>query len=703
GERVDGSEHGVEVAVHHSRDGEPCAPAHCPADPLPRPSFGEAGRAAAAAAAAEDEDGPCHLSASSSAAAPTASRAACSGGRPAQPAGVLAAGSRAVLHGLARRPDLNGRIGTLLAWDSQAGRWEFSVDGGPERLRVRSENVRVAPGGSSSSSSSAPPRAQHSLEVPDEFRCCITKELMEQPVITSDGHTYERRAIAKWLEEHGTSPKTGQELPDKVLRPNHSMRAQIISWRERYRLPPLPPWEPEPQETVQTIEPQSQPGQPPPGRGPTVTVQTPAGRITFPVAMLQGVVPGGGEGPMPVPMGTTITTINTSEASLMSILQGSPTLRDDLLTQLRGLSGDGVGEAELGAMDNEELVRITAQHPQLMEVVMRHLHSNPELMAQMGPGAGGAAGSQDSPIFRAAREGECGVVEQLLGSATGERLRRELSANGDSLLHVAAWCGHVRLTAMLLARGHPIHVPSRNRSTALHYASFRGHVDVTRLLLEARADAERRMMGGDVAIHQAAWQGHAEVLRALLENRCDVHAIKDDGDTALSLAALRGHVAVCRELLADPDGIAMRNHRGRTPLHAAAIGGSAEVVRVLLEASSCVDSISEHEETPLHLAVQTGSAAVVEALLDARANVDLPQLATPDEHSPLHMAVHAGSTRIAQLLLTHRASIEGSRRDGVTPLHIAAVHEATTSRRSGEGSLVAVLAAAQGDVNARAR
>lgn len=90
-------------------------------------------------------------------------------------------------------------------------------------------------------------------DVPEELKCCITNEVMQQPVITSDGHTYDQTAITRWLEGHATSPKTGRVLPDKVLRPNHSMRAQIITWRERQGLAPLPPWEPSDQETVQTV------------------------------------------------------------------------------------------------------------------------------------------------------------------------------------------------------------------------------------------------------------------------------------------------------------------------------------------------------------------------------------------------------------------------------------------------------------------
>mgnify|MGYP003331044190 CR=1 FL=1 len=39
----------------------------------------------------------------------------------------------------------------------------------------------------------------------DELLCPITQELMADPVITADGQTYERRAIAAWLNTKGTS------------------------------------------------------------------------------------------------------------------------------------------------------------------------------------------------------------------------------------------------------------------------------------------------------------------------------------------------------------------------------------------------------------------------------------------------------------------------------------------------------------------
>lgn len=83
--------------------------------------------------------------------------------------------------------------------------------------------------------------AENHQKLPPEFVDCITQEIMRDPVITADGHSYERTAIEKWLKHHDTSPKTGEVLPpppggigvDKTLRPNHILRGQIIEYKEK--------------------------------------------------------------------------------------------------------------------------------------------------------------------------------------------------------------------------------------------------------------------------------------------------------------------------------------------------------------------------------------------------------------------------------------------------------------------------------------
>ena len=70
--------------------------------------------------------------------------------------------------------------------------------------------------------------------LPDAYVCPITQELMNDPVFASDGHTYERQAIERWIAKNATSPKTGCELEMTMLFPNHAMRGQIREWQEAH-------------------------------------------------------------------------------------------------------------------------------------------------------------------------------------------------------------------------------------------------------------------------------------------------------------------------------------------------------------------------------------------------------------------------------------------------------------------------------------
>jgi hypothetical protein len=56
---------------------------------------------------------------------------------------------------------------------------------------------------------------------------------MKDPVVTVDGHTYEREAIEDWLQTHDTSPITGELLPAKTVIPNIQLRVQIREFIEQ--------------------------------------------------------------------------------------------------------------------------------------------------------------------------------------------------------------------------------------------------------------------------------------------------------------------------------------------------------------------------------------------------------------------------------------------------------------------------------------
>jgi ankyrin repeat protein len=71
-------------------------------------------------------------------------------------------------------------------------------------------------------------------EISEKYLCSITSQVMIDPVIAADGHTYEREAIEKWLEAHDTSPKTNEALEDKKLRTNHDKRGSLLKFLDKH-------------------------------------------------------------------------------------------------------------------------------------------------------------------------------------------------------------------------------------------------------------------------------------------------------------------------------------------------------------------------------------------------------------------------------------------------------------------------------------
>ncbi|CAN6888750.1 unnamed protein product [Brassica oleracea var. botrytis] len=68
-------------------------------------------------------------------------------------------------------------------------------------------------------------------QVPKDFVCPISLDLMTDPVIVSTGQTYDRTSIARWIEEgHCTCPKTGQTLIDSRIVPNRALKNLIVQW-----------------------------------------------------------------------------------------------------------------------------------------------------------------------------------------------------------------------------------------------------------------------------------------------------------------------------------------------------------------------------------------------------------------------------------------------------------------------------------------
>ena len=63
-------------------------------------------------------------------------------------------------------------------------------------------------------------------DIPDQFVCPISRDVMVDPVITTAGHTYERAAIQEWLSSHNTDPMAHIAI-SRTLTPNIALRQSI--------------------------------------------------------------------------------------------------------------------------------------------------------------------------------------------------------------------------------------------------------------------------------------------------------------------------------------------------------------------------------------------------------------------------------------------------------------------------------------------
>jgi hypothetical protein len=66
------------------------------------------------------------------------------------------------------------------------------------------------------------------LEIPDAFICPLTLELMQDPVMTKYGNSYERSAILKWVARgNAQCPLTRRPLHLADIVTNHQLRSKI--------------------------------------------------------------------------------------------------------------------------------------------------------------------------------------------------------------------------------------------------------------------------------------------------------------------------------------------------------------------------------------------------------------------------------------------------------------------------------------------
>ena len=81
----------------------------------------------------------------------------------------------------------------------------------------------------------------------------------------------------------------------------------------------------------------------------------------------------------------------------------------------------------------------------------------------------------------------------------------------------AAESGDLAVVKLFVESGMSVHTPDNDYGlTVLHFAAWKGHLEVVEYLVGQGADVNAKTDDGDTVLHFAAWDGHTDVVRYLV-------------------------------------------------------------------------------------------------------------------------------------------------------------------------------------------
>ncbi|KAH7164964.1 ankyrin repeat-containing domain protein [Fusarium sp. MPI-SDFR-AT-0072] len=274
--------------------------------------------------------------------------------------------------------------------------------------------------------------------------------------------------------------------------------------------------------------------------------------------------------------------------------------------------------------------------------------------------------AEGTALYRAARKGYLGIIQQLLVAGADVDSQEEHGEKREEApLHAAAASGRLEVVECLLNAGADVNACGGTKETPIAAAAASGCAPVVKLLLDKLEASGKKRFGA--ALAYAVQKREAEIVDMLLaagaspdgdpEDTMDFHSMK----SPLIIAVQAGNEDLVARLIkagANVDQYFSQYGRSLTPLYAASMKGRLAIMRQLLDAGATVDGKAGYLGTPLLAAVSEGHVEVMTLLLDAGA--DLQARSAVNKYPALVVALDKGHPEVVENLINAGANVNDS-------------------------------------------
>jgi ankyrin repeat protein len=460
------------------------------------------------------------------------------------------------------------------------------------------------------------------------YRCSITSQVMIDPVLATDGRTYEREAIAEWLESHDTSPLTNEKLPSKQLIPNVDKKSDISEFLDEF---------PELYDGDEIYLCKSWIRQ-------------------FAEAIEAGNVKEVQEWLIKDRRLLTVNLRDDFSAFYLACQSGNDELAETLLDKL-------ISKKLLTKIKQPDDFDLSDLNRLLIEVLRKGDLEKSNLLVTLDAGIPQSeAGSEENFLHEMVMDGNLKAVSWLLEK--GHNLNC-VDHDGDTPLILAIREGNTEIAEFLLSKKADIAVVNKADENAVQIAVLEQRKAILPLLVGDKSTLP--------PLHLALELADNTLLKRLLDNLAnDVKTTKEfsessSSSTSSSSSSSSNSVAESAHWVS----LEAVNKQGKTAFYVAVEKGNVAAAKLLLEkAANPTVVFDEEQATVLQVAVERNDSAMLKFLLQtsAVALINKPNIAG---NTPLHLAAKLGQDSLVPILLEAGASHKLKNLQGESPVKLA--------------------------------